>query len=224
MISGLPTAQNPGILHVEAQETAPSDLFLDRLVDAMLALAPEAGWTQSTLEKAAEKAGLTAGQALLAAPNGIADVLEAFGRRAARSAGQAVSASTAKVRDKVRAGVKGWLAALDHHKPAVKRAAANPANLLTGPKGLWFAADAIWSALGDTSTDYNWYTKRMTLVAVLGSTLAAWMGTEDEAEIDAFLARRIENVMQFEKFKAQAKDAFANFPDPLDIMGKRKSS
>lgn len=207
------------------QTNAPSDLFLDRLVDAMLELAPEAGWTHAGLAKAAERAGLTQGQALLAAPNGLADVLEAFGKRAARAAGAALStpeAASLKVREKVRAGVKGWLAALAPHKEAVKRAAAAPANLLTGPKGLWAASDAIWSALGDKSTDYNWYTKRMTLVAVLGSTLAAWMGTEDEAQVDAFLDRRIENVMQFEKFKAQAKNAFANFPDPLDILGQRK--
>jgi len=201
---------------------APSDLFLDRLVEAMLELVPESGWTRAGLEKAAEKAGLSQGQTLLAAPNGVADVLEAFGKRAARAAGDAVSGSSAKVREKVRAGVKGWLAALAPHKAAVKRAAATPANLLTGPKGLWSAADAIWSALGDKSTDYNWYTKRMTLVAVLGSTLTAWMGTEEESEIDAFLDRRIENVMQFEKFKAQAMNAFANFPDPLDILGQRK--
>jgi|APLow6443716910_1056828.scaffolds.fasta_scaffold08690_3 ubiquinone biosynthesis protein COQ9 len=205
---------------------APSDHFLARLTDAMLALAPELGWTRATLEKAAEKAGLTAGQALLAAPNGVADVLEAFGKRAAGAAGAAISAPDAaalKVREKVRAGVKGWLAALDAHKAAAKRAAATPANLLTGPKGLWAAADAIWTALGDKSTDYNWYTKRMTLVAVLGSTLTAWLGTDDEAQVDAFLDRRIENVMQFEKFKAQAKNAFANFPDPLDILGQRKA-
>jgi ubiquinone biosynthesis protein COQ9 len=203
-------------------EAAPSDLFLDRLLDAMLEVAPDMGWTRAALDRAAEKAGLSVGQALLSAPNGVPDVLEALGKRAARSAGLAVSGSTAKVREKVRAGVKGWLAALDAHKPAVKRAAATPANLLTGPKGLWAAADAIWTALGDTSTDYNWYTKRMTLVAVLGATLTAWIGADDEAEIDAFLDRRIENVMQFEKLKSQAKDAFARFPDPLDLFGQRR--
>ena len=211
---------------MDAPKNAPSDLFLDQLTDAMLALAPDAGWTRSTLEKAAEKAGLTAGQALLAAPNGVADILEAFGKRAARAAGEALTtpeAATLKVREKVRAGVKGWLAALGAHKAAVKRAAATPANLLTGPKGLWAAADAIWAALGDKSTDYNWYTKRMTLSAVLASTLAAWMGTDDEAQVDEFLDRRIENVMQFEKLKAQAKDAFAKIPDPMDIFGSRKA-
>lgn len=210
---------------MDAAGNAPSDLFLDQLTDAMLALAPESGWTRSTLDRAAEAAGLTQGQALLAAPNGVADVLEAFGLRAARAAGEAVlAAENLKVREKVRAGVKGWLAALGAHKVAVKRAAATPANLLTGPKGLWAAADAIWAALGDKSTDYNWYTKRMTLSAVLASTLAAWMGTDDEVRVDEFLDRRIENVMQFEKLKAQAKDAFAKMPDPMDIFGSRKTS
>ena len=204
---------------------APSDRFLGALLDAMLELAPDSGWTRSTLDRAAEKAGLSVGQALMAAPNGVSDVLEAFGKRAARAAGGALShpdAAALKVREKVRAGVKGWLAALSSHKAAVKRAAVSPTNLLTGPKGLWAAADAIWAALGDKSTDYNWYTKRMTLSGVLGSTLAAWLGSDDEAAIDAFLDRRIENVMQFEKLKAQAKDAFAKMPDPMDIFGSRK--
>jgi ubiquinone biosynthesis protein COQ9 len=205
-------------------DDAPSDLFLDQLLDAMLAIAPDMGWTRAALDKAAEKAGLSLGQALLSAPNGVPDVLEALGKRAARAAGQAVlAADNQKVRHKVRAGVKGWLAAFDPHKPAVKRAAATPANFLSGPKGLWTAADAIWAALGDKSTDYNWYTKRMTLVAVLGATLTAWLGTDGEAEIDAFLDRRIENVMQFEKFKTQAKDAFAKMPDPMDLFGQRKT-
>jgi ubiquinone biosynthesis protein COQ9 len=208
-----------------ASSDAPSDRFLLALLDAMLELAPDSGWTSATLDRAAEKAGLTQGQALLAAPHGVSDVLDAFGKRAAQAAGAALSQpeiAALKVREKVRAGVKAWLAALGAHKAAVKRAAVTPANLLTGPKGLWAAADAVWVALGDKSTDYNWYTKRMTLSAVLGSTLAAWLGTDDEAAIDNFLDHRIENVMQFEKFKAQAKDAFAKMPDPMGIFGSLK--
>ena len=36
--------------------------------------------------------------------------------------------------------------------------------------------------------------------------------SDDEKATDEFLAARIENVMQFEKFKAKAKEALANFP------------
>jgi ubiquinone biosynthesis protein COQ9 len=127
-----------------------------------------------------------------------------------------------KVREKVAAGVKAWLAELERHKAAAKRAAASPANLLTGPKGVWAAADAIWSGLGDKSTDFNWYTKRMILSGVIGSTLAVWLGTDDQKQIDDFLDRRIENVMQFEKFKGQVRDAASKMPDPMDLFGQRK--
>ena len=59
-------------------------------------------------------------------------------------------------------------------------------------------------ALGDTSEDINWYSKRASLSAVYGATVLYWLGddsTGHEATWD-FLDRRIENVMQFEKAKA----------------------
>jgi len=46
--------------------------------------------------------------------------------------------------------------------------------------------------------------------------------SEDEAATDAFLTDRIENVMQFEKFKAKAKEALSNFPAFAD-WGKPKA-
>jgi ubiquinone biosynthesis protein COQ9 len=127
-----------------------------------------------------------------------------------------------KVREKVAAAVRAYIAFLQPHKSAVKRAASSLSNLLAGPKGLWAGADAIWSGLGDKSTDFNWYTKRMILTGVLGSTLMAWLGTDDLAEVDAFLARRIDNVMQFEKFKGQVREATSKMPNPMDIFGQRK--
>ena len=204
---------------------APSDQFREQLLDAMLGIAAEAGWTQAALDRAAEKAGLSKGQVLLACPMGVADLLEALGARAAKAAETRLAQpdiSAMKIREKVASAVRAYLAFLEPHKAAVKRAAATPANLLTGPKGLWSGADAIWAGLGDKSTDYNWYTKRAILSGVLGSTLVAWLGTDDQSEVDAFLDRRIENVMQFEKFKGQVQDAVSKMPNPFDLMGKPK--
>jgi ubiquinone biosynthesis protein COQ9 len=67
------------------------------------------------------------------------------------------------------------------------------------------SADQMWRLAGDTSTDFNQYTKRMTLGAVYGSTLLAWLDDETEgwADTAAFLDRRIDDVMKFEKFKAE---------------------
>ena len=203
-------------------EAAPSDLFRERLLDAMLEIAPESGWTEAGLARAAVKAGLTDGQVQLSTPNGVGDLLDLFGRRAAQAAESRLAQpdiTGMKVREKVATAVRAWLAFLEPHKEAVKRAAGSPANVLTGPKGLWTAADAIWVGLGDKSTDYNWYTKRMILSGVIGSTLVAWLGTDDPADVDAFLDRRIENVMQFEKFKGEVRDAVSKMPNPFDLMG-----
>ncbi len=40
----------------------------------------------------------------------------------------------------------------------------------------------------------------------------------DEHETTAFLAERIENVMQFEKFKAQAKEAISRLPSLAEVV------
>ena len=72
----------------------------------------------------------------------------------------------------------------------------------------------MWRAAGDTSTDFNFYTKRGILAGRLWRHLMRWFNdtSEDEAATEEFLAARIENVMQFEKFKAKAKEALSNFP------------
>ena len=208
----------------KSDNAAPSDGYRDRLLDAMLAVAAETGWNQSGLEAAAAKAGLSLGQAMLACPHGISDLLEALGQRASAAVRKQLAApevQAMKVREKVAVGVRAYLAALDPAKPAVKRAAGSPANLAAGPKGAWAAADAIWAGLGDKSTDYNWYTKRLILSGVLASTLLVWLGTDDASEIDAFLARRIGNVMDFEKAKSRANEAADKLPNPFGLLGRR---
>ena len=67
-------------------QDAPSDGFRERILDAMLEIAPESGWTDTSFAAACQKAGLGAGQGALACPNGIPDLLEAFANRVARAA------------------------------------------------------------------------------------------------------------------------------------------
>ena len=65
----------------------------------------------------------------------------------------------------------------------------------------------MWRIAGDTSTDFNHYTKRLTLGGVYASTLLVWLDDQTEGWTDtaAFLDRRIDDVMKFEKVKAQWK-------------------
>ena len=94
-----------------------------------------------------------------------------------------------------------------------------------GAKLLYRTVDTIWRAIGDTSTDFNFYTKRAILAAVYSATLMRWFtdDSEGEAATQEFLAHRIDNVMQFEKLKADIRERTKGWPSFADIMhgGKR---
>jgi len=118
---------------------------------------------------------------------------------------------------------KGPAFALTPRKP--RRAGAFltlPPHAATGAKLLYRSVDRMWRAVGDTSTDFNFYTKRAILAGVYSATLMRWFTdqSEDEAETKAFLDARIENVMQFEKFKAQVKERTKDLPSLSDILGR----
>ena len=113
-----------------------------------------------------------------------------------------------RIRDRIALMVRLRLEAAD--KELVRRGSALfslPQYAGDGAGLIWDTADAMWTALGDTSEDGNWYSKRATLSAVYGSTVLFWLGDTSDGDTDtwAFLDRRIENVMQFEKLKAQAR-------------------
>jgi ubiquinone biosynthesis protein COQ9 len=119
--------------------------------------------------------------------------------------------STMRFRDKVAASVRFRLEAVED-KEAVRRGAtlfALPQNAALGARLIWGTADAIWTGLGDSSTDVNWYTKRATLSAVYGSCMLFWLGDDspDHASTWGFLDRRIENVMQVEKVKSKVRES-----------------
>jgi ubiquinone biosynthesis protein COQ9 len=171
------------------------------------------GWTDSALKAAAQEAGLTEGEAALACPKGAFDLFDAFADRADQAMLarlEELDLAAMKVRQRVTAAVQVRLEAQAPHKEAARamtRALANPVRAPEAARLLWRTADRIWRALGDTSTDENYYSKRAILSGVLASTYARWFSdqSDDNAETWAFLDDRIENVMQFEKFKARLK-------------------
>jgi ubiquinone biosynthesis protein COQ9 len=136
-----------------------------------------------------------------------------------------------RFRDRVAFAVRKRLELATHHKEAVRRGTtlfALPIYAADGAKAVWGTADAIWDTLGDQSQDYNWYTKRSILSAVYSSTVLFWLGDESEGQEAtwAFLDRRIDNVMQFEKVKGATlkNPVFSKvFAGPLWVLGKVKA-
>ena len=204
----------------------------DRVLDAALAHVPFDGWSETSLRAAIADAGVASGLARALFPRGGVDLALAYharGDAAMVAKLAATDLSALRFRDRIAAAVRTRLDLAD--KELVRRGTtlfALPQHAADGAKAIWGTADKIWTGLGDTATDFNWYTKRATLSAVYGSTVLFWLGddsTEHQATW-AFLDRRIENVMQFEKLKASAADnpvTKALLAGPLKLLAKLRA-
>lgn len=189
-----------------------TEAALDRLIEAALPHVAFDGWSPATLQAAATDSGLAPALVAALVPRGPVDLAAAAHRRGDRRMAEALAArdlTTLRFRDRIALAVRLRLE-LAGGREVVRRGAtlfALPAHAAEGAGLIWGTADAIWRALGDTSRDLNWYTKRASLSAVYSATVLYWLG-DDSAEAQAtwdFLDRRIENVMAFEKAKAGVK-------------------
>src|SRR5690242_742374 len=168
------------------------------------------GWTRAAVDSAAGQLGIDPVQARLAMPKTQAGMIYVYIQevdRALEAYFTPERLAKLKIREKIRSLVWRRLEIMGPAREAVRRALAilaMPQNLPLALRISWRTADRMWRIAGDTSTDFNHYTKRMTLGAVYGSTLLAWLDDKSEGwtETGAFLDRRIDDVMKFEKWKA----------------------
>jgi len=169
------------------------------------------GWTRAAVDSAAKQLGVDPIQARLAMPKSQAGLVDLYVREVDRGLEAYFTPerlSKLKIREKIRALVWRRFEIMGPAREAVRRALAilaMPQNVPLGLRISWRTADTMWRIAGDTSTDFNHYTKRITLGAVYGSTLLAWLDDQSEGwtETAGFLDRRIDGVMKFEKFKAE---------------------
>ncbi|MFL6722372.1 MAG: COQ9 family protein [Sphingomonas sp.] len=169
------------------------------------------GWTRQAVDSAAGQLGVDAVQARLAMPKTPAGMIDVYIQevdRALEAYFTPERLAGMKIREKIRSLVWRRLEIMGPAREAVRRAVAilaMPQNLPLAARVSWRTADLMWRIAGDTSTDFNHYTKRMTLGAVYGSTLLVWLDDQSEgwSETAAFLGRRIDDVMRFEKLKAE---------------------
>lgn len=213
--------------------TALGDLTLDELRIALASdIAASAifdGWTETALVAAAEMAGADVDVVKLAFPGARPmDMIEAW----IASVDQAMEAewpaerlAALKIRERIRTLVAFRLEAVAHIDEAVRRALAvmaQPQNAARALKLGWHSADIMWRLAGDTATDYNHYTKRAILAGIYSATLAVFVNDDSEgkAATHAFLERRIDGVMKFEKAKAQFLGRDREWPSLTRFLGR----
>ncbi|MGP3697819.1 COQ9 family protein [Rhodobacter sp. NSM] len=184
----------------------------DAILDAAMMHVPFDGWSEATLRASVRDSGVAPGLAKALFPRGGVDLALAYHHRGdERMLEKAAQVDLASMRysERVAALIRFRLEAAED-KELVRRGStlfSLPQHAGDGARALWGTADKIWTALGDTSRDVNWYTKRATLSAVYGATVLYWLGDDTPGHYATweFLDRRIADVLRFEKLKTEAQ-------------------
>lgn len=203
-----------------------------QVLQAAVMHVPFDGWSDVTFQAAIEDSGVEPAVAHTLFPRGAVDLAIAYhlaGDQAMLDRLAQTDLSEMRFRDRVAAAVRFRLEAVED-KELVRRGTtlfALPHYATDGAQLIWGTCDAIWTALGDSSDDINWYTKRATLSGVYGSTVLYWLGDDspDHAATWDFLDRRIDNVMQIETVKAKLRDnkmISGLMAGPLSVLGRIK--
>ena len=171
------------------------------------------GWSRAALQAAARRLELPAGEADRLFPGGAIQVLTHVSERADLRTVEDMEregVANLKIRDRIKAAVRIRLERHAGDREAARRALALlslPFNAPLAMRLLYRTVDAMWYAAGDSSTDFNFYTKRATLAGVYSSTLFYWLNDRSlgSEATWGFLDRRIDDVMRIEKLKSQVR-------------------
>jgi ubiquinone biosynthesis protein COQ9 len=201
----------------------------EKLLDAALAHVPFDGWGETALLAGARDLGIERGLALNGFPGGAVEMIESHSRLADRrmvEAYEAADTAALKIREKVALAIRLRLSANQPHREAIRRALsvlALPIHAALAARLIYRTVDAVWYALGDRSTDYNFYTKRGLLAGVYASTLLYWLNDKsaDSGETWSFLDRRIAEVMTIPRAMARLDKLKAKLPDPFHLLRRR---
>jgi len=199
----------------QVSDPAVSALTLDelraRLAPAIAAIAGFDGWSEEAVATAADAVGVDRAAAAYAFRGGAMDMIAAWIAQVDAAMAEAFTAqalAALPMRERIRRLVRFRLDAVAGQRESLRRALAImalPSNARRGLQLGWRSADAMWRLAGDTATDYNHYSKRAILGGVYAATLGVLVGDDSEGHTDtlAFLDRRIEGIMRFEKAKGQ---------------------
>ena len=199
----------------------------EALLDVAIENAAFDGFTPRAIDEAARSLKIAPDLAALAFPGGPKDLLRAWSEKLddeVRAELEAADLKDLKIRARVARGVRLRLEKMAARKISARRAAAFlalPQNAPMGAELSFRTADAIWRGIGDTSSDFNYYTKRLLLAGVVTSTMLYRFSDESEDGQPTwdFLDRRIENVMSIEKAKAGLQGVVSKLPNPFSLLG-----
>jgi ubiquinone biosynthesis protein COQ9 len=181
------------------------------------------GWVERTLKMGAESAGYAPDMALRVFPGGPREAIRFWSDRDDRwmltQMGTA-DLTAMPFRDQLAKAIRLRVDVNAPYREAVRRTMsflALPQNYATASRNTFDTVSAIWYAVGDTSTDLNFYTKRLTLAPIYVATVLYWIddSSMDSAETWAFLERRLDDSMLIPRIQARVGEALGAFTSPF---------
>lgn len=182
------------------------------------------GWTRTAMQNGAKSVGAEAGRLELTYPRGVRDVVTAFSAWANAQMLERIAQDRfftgRRVRDKVAFAVQARLEVLTPYREAVRQLVlwgALPHHAPDVIRHVYDVCDAIWRQAGDTSTDFNFYTKRGLLAFVLKTTTLFWIADTSAGQEKTwhFLDRRIAEILNVGKMVGGLR----NLPEQFGKLG-----
>jgi ubiquinone biosynthesis protein COQ9 len=202
------------------------------ILDAALPHIAFDGWTREVLVQAAEEAGFHQGDVDLAFPGGPAEAVLTHAALADDDMAlemQTLDLDSMRTRDKIAIAIRVRLESQLANREAIRRGLrllADPRHAPEAAKSLARTVDTIWRIAGDTSTDFNYYSKRGLLAGVYSATLVFWLqdNSEDQHRTWEFLTRRIDEVLRFGKATSGLGKVADRLPNPFRLCsgGRRR--
>ena len=172
------------------------------------------GWTTSALQKALQSLGHDPALFRAFFPRGVEQAIEIFSNHIDEKMKQRLESSdfdSLKIRERISLAVKTRLEILDPYRSVALKTQSYFVPLThkkLALKTVYRTVDTIWRLAGDTSTDFNFYTKRGLLSWVYTSSLLFWLNDTSEGYEDTheFIDRRINEVLKIPRIKQKLKE------------------
>lgn len=192
-------------------KSSKTDTLPDKILQEALQHAPTLGWSDRLVQHLNDTFGQTSIHRYY--PKTLNDLVDRFALMTDKKMIEILQSQdikSLKIRERIYNGVKARIESLAVHKPAFKASLKfmlHPKNALHLKKISWRTADTLWWAAGDTSTDYNHYTKRILLSGVFASTTLFWLKdtSKNNEKTWTFLEHRINNVLKIGGFFGKLK-------------------
>ena len=203
------------------------------LIRAMLTHVPFDGWTWESMEQGAKDIGfekkktpsirIKIFKSLF--KNGSIDFIDIFSEMIdleVKEKYELIESKPTRIPEKIKKIIMIRLNLCEKYREAVRSSisiTAIPKNTKTSFNILYRTCNSIWRMAGDKSTDFSFYTRRMSLAAIYTSTLLFWLNdkSNDNVETEFFLDRRLNDISKISSIKKPFSE-FKKYTKNFDVI------